>query len=134
MVKLNEEMQKALSGLLFLATASKEGIPNVAPMGANIIVDDETLIISDNFMKKTIANIKENPLVAINVVDCRACSLQFKGKAEYVTEGDYFEITKKWMAEKMPHIKPKGAVVIKFTEIYSVKPGDNAGKLLETDD
>ncbi|MCS3901462.1 pyridoxamine 5'-phosphate oxidase family protein [Methanococcus voltae] len=134
MVKLNDEMQKALSGLLFLATASKDGIPNVAPMGANIVVDDETLIISDNFMKKTIANIKENPVVAINVADCRACSLQFKGKAEYVVEGEYFELTKKWMAEKMPNIKPKGAVVIKFFEIYSVKPGDDAGKLLETDD
>ena len=70
MVKITEEMKNALSGLLFLATSSKDGVPNVAPMGANQIVGNK-LVISDNFMKKTVDNLKENPVVAINVANCR---------------------------------------------------------------
>jgi len=133
MVKITEEMKNALSGLLFLATSSKDGVPNVAPMGANQIVGNK-LVISDNFMKKTVDNIKENPVVAVNVANCREHPFQYKGKAEIVTSGEYFEKAKELNAVKIPGIVPKAAVVITITSIYSVKPGADAGKLIETDD
>lgn len=133
MVKITEEMKTALTELLFLATSSKDGVPNVAPMGANQIVGTK-LVISDNFMKKTVDNIKENPIVAITVANCREHPFQYKGKAEIVTSGEYFEKAKELNAVKIPGIVPKAAVVITITSIYSVKPGADAGNLIETDD
>ncbi|MBA2841146.1 hypothetical protein HNP87_001695 [Methanococcus maripaludis] len=133
MVKLTEEMKTEITGLLFLATSSKDGVPNVAPMGANQFVGDK-LVISDNFMKKTLDNIKENPVVAINVANCRAHPFQYKGKAEIVTDGEYFEKAKELNKVKVPGLTPKGAIVITITSIFSVKPGPDAGSLVETDD
>jgi len=133
MVKLTEEMKTDITGLLFLATSSKDGVPNVAPMGANQFVGDK-LVISDNFMNKTLNNLKENPIVAISLADCRAHPFQYKGKAEIVTDGEYFEKAKELNKVKVPGLTPKGAIVITITSIYSVKPGPDAGSLVETDD
>ena len=69
MVKLNEEMKTAFSKVKTfpVATASKEGVPNVVPIGFCLLVDDETIWIADNFMVKSLANLEENPNVAIYV-------------------------------------------------------------------
>ena len=67
MVKLTEEMVKSLENeVVFIATASKDGIPNVAAMRAVKVLDAEKgiVLIADNFMNKTLKNILENPKVA----------------------------------------------------------------------
>ena len=63
MVKLTDEMKESLTGtkLVFLATSSKKSTPNVVPIGAFKLLDDETLLISDQFFNKTLQNMKENP-------------------------------------------------------------------------
>ena len=48
-----------------LATATADGTPNAVPVGAKKVIDDETILISDQFFGKTLANIKTNPKVAI---------------------------------------------------------------------
>ena len=69
MAKLTEEMKTAFSKVKVfpVATASKDGIPNVVPIGFCWIVDDETVWIADNFMTKSLANLAENPVVALDV-------------------------------------------------------------------
>ena len=54
-VKLTPEMMEAFrAGRIFpLATASKDGEPNVSPMGAVYLRDAETIWIGDQFMKNT---------------------------------------------------------------------------------
>jgi predicted pyridoxine 5'-phosphate oxidase superfamily flavin-nucleotide-binding protein len=37
-----------------LSTASRDDIPNVVPVGATKIIDDESILISDQFMNKTL--------------------------------------------------------------------------------
>ena len=61
MVALTEEMKAAFQAMKIfpVATASKDGWPNVVPIGFVELVDDETIWIADNFMKKTLANILE---------------------------------------------------------------------------
>ncbi|WP_455565218.1 pyridoxamine 5'-phosphate oxidase family protein [Methanosarcina barkeri] len=94
MVKLDEKMKTAFSKVKIfpVATASKDGIPNVVPIGFCQLVDDETIWISDNFMSKSLANLKENPNVAVYVwgPDTGGC-FQIKGKAEIISSGDKFE-------------------------------------------
>ena len=52
MVKLDEKMKTAFSKVKIfpVATASKDGVPNVVPIGFCQLVDDETIWIADNFM------------------------------------------------------------------------------------
>ncbi|MCQ2086173.1 MAG: pyridoxamine 5'-phosphate oxidase family protein [archaeon] len=129
---MNESIREELAKMkvIHLATSSKEGIPNVVPIGAMFLQDDETLWIVDNFMKKTLKNIIENPIAAFDVwVPGEEMSYQIKGVLEYVTSGGDYEKAREWMLARKP-LPAKGLVKMKFTEIYSVKPGPDAGDLL----
>ncbi|MCJ7794248.1 MAG: pyridoxamine 5'-phosphate oxidase family protein, partial [Methanoregulaceae archaeon] len=57
MVTLTAEMKEvfAKNKIFAIATASKTGIPNVAPMATVQIVADDTIWIGDNYMVKTLA-------------------------------------------------------------------------------
>jgi hypothetical protein len=99
-------------------------------VNAKKIIDDETILISDQFFNKTLKNLKENPQVAITIWD-KLENYQFKGTVTIETSGKRFEETAKWideMAKKLNlPIKSKGAVILKLTEIYNVSPGPQAG-------
>ena len=66
MVKLTADMKEAFSKMkvFSFATAAKNGTPNVIPLGIAELVDDETVWFVDNFMNKTLSNIRTNPKVA----------------------------------------------------------------------
>ena len=92
------------------------------------------VLIADNFMNKTLKNILENPKVALTTANCRDAPYQYKGTAEYYTEGEYLKIAEEVDKALKPDLKPKGAVVIKITEIYNLKSGPDAGKLIAKDE
>lgn len=64
MLHLTDEIRESLAGTktAFFATASKNGIPNVVPIGAFKVFDDGTILVSDQFFNKTLANMKENQI------------------------------------------------------------------------
>ena len=132
MAKLTQRIKEIFEKqeTVVLATASKEGMPNVVPVNAKKILDDETILISDQFFNKTLNNIKNYPYVAITIWD-KLEGYQIKGTATIETCGRRFEETAKWIDEigkklNLP-IKSKGAVIIKITDIYNVSPGPDAG-------
>ena len=68
MAKLTQEMADIFRSTttFMLATASKDGVPNVAPMGMVILQDDlETIWIVDNYMNKTLCNLLDNPVCSL---------------------------------------------------------------------
>lgn len=147
MVKLTKEMEnlfKEQTGLtrkqkfcVYLATADQAGIPNVVPIGGSRLLDDETIVIPDNFLNKTKKNIEKNPKAAIVVSDEeKHDGYQFKGKIKFEYSGPIFEGTVKFMRDFSktagidPPIVPRGAAVFKIEEVYTVKPGKEAGKRL----
>ncbi len=130
MSKLTSEMKTMFEKqLAVIATASSEGIPNVGPKGSMHVVDDETLAYSEGIAEKTLRNLKENPRVAVMVVDREVPDgYQVKGTAELLTSGDIFErVAKRQEERRMP--RPKQVVKISIEEIYSVKPGMTAKKI-----
>jgi uncharacterized protein len=131
MVKLTNEMKESLTGTkyLFLATASKAGRPNVVPIGAFKLLDDETLLISDQFFNKTLANMNENPHIALSWWGEKG-GFQIKGPISVHTSDEVFRQDVAWMKELRPNLTPKGAVVMKITDVYHVRPGADAGKKL----
>lgn len=117
-----------------LATASKEGIPNVVVVGAKKIIDDETILISDQYFDKTLANMKENPRAAVTVWE-KTDGYQIKGSVTIETSGPRFEETARWIEDlgkrfNVP-LKSKGTVIIKITDIYDISPGSNAGQKID---
>ena len=128
--KLTQEMkdffEKRDPGMVFIGTASKKGIPNVAAKGTFIkVLDDETICYADVFSRKTLDNVKENPVVAVVVVNVKTFKgYQFKGKAEIITEGKLLEEAKK----QNPLVQ--SVTKIKVDEIYLMDYGPEAGKRL----
>jgi predicted pyridoxine 5'-phosphate oxidase superfamily flavin-nucleotide-binding protein len=134
MVILTAEMKEAFAKTkpYAIATASKSGIPNVAPMNTVQIVADDTIWIGDNYMVKTLANVKENPYMAIYVWDPekKRC-FQIKGSVTVKTSGPEYEKMKAQVKAKGPQYPAKGLLILKITEVFDCTPGPNAGKKVE---
>jgi len=130
MVKLTEEITEAFSNakIVPLSTASKDGVPNVVPMGAIYLKDPETIWVLDNFMNKTAANIKENPKASIYLYGegIKGCC-QIKGDAELVSSGESYEEAKKMFLAINANFPAKALVIIKVTDVYNCMPGPDAG-------
>ena len=135
MAPLNERMKDifARQDIFALGTADLSGVPNVVPVGAVKILDDETILVSDQYFSKTLNNLRRNPKVAMSFWDVDEHEgYQIKGEATIHTEGTVYEETVEWIREYGEKIgrplESKGAIVIKITEIYSVTPGSSAGQ------
>jgi predicted pyridoxine 5'-phosphate oxidase superfamily flavin-nucleotide-binding protein len=129
MVKLTDEIKESLAGtkIVFLATAGKDCMPNAVPIGAFKLLDDETLLISDQFFNKTLQNMKENQKAAISWWGEKG-GYQFKGPVTIHTNDEVFLQDVAWMKELRPNLRPKSAVIMKISYVYHVKPGTDAGK------
>ena len=116
-----------------LSTATVDGIPNAVPVGAKKILDAETILISDQYLNKTLANMKANPKVGLTFWQERE-GYQLKGTATVETIGRRFEETVQWIEELSAKVgrplKSKGAVILQIEEIYSITSGPGAGKRL----
>jgi uncharacterized protein len=132
MASLNERMKEifAKQGIFVLGTADSKGIPNVVPVGSVRILDDQTILVSDQYFHKTLDNLRENPNVAISFWEMSE-GYQIKGKAKIYTDGKIYEETAEWIRKRSEEsgrpLKSKGAIVINITAIYSVSPGSKAG-------
>ena len=129
MAKINKEMRTLLeeTDIWVLATADNNGIPNAVPILFVKLMDNDSLLLVDNFMKKTVDNISINPNVAISVWK-DLTGYQFKGKAKIETSGPNFETGKKVVQVKEPKLTPKGIVLVDIDSIYITSPGPDAGK------
>ncbi len=112
-----------------MATASKGGVPNVAPMASIHLVDDDTVWIMDNYMVKTLENLKENPIAALYFYDpdSKRC-FQIKGSTEIRTSGPEYEKFRDRVKAKNDRFPAKSLVIIKITDVFECTPGKEAGK------
>lgn len=117
--------------LVFLATATADGTPNVVPIGFARPIDNKTIMLVDNFMKKTHQNLENNPKAALVLRDASQCPYQFKGTAKIIESGKYFDEAVDWATSVMSQLSPKAAILLKVDEIYSVQPGPEAGKKVD---
>ena len=132
MVKLNGAVKDVVlkTKTFPFATCSAKGEPNVVPVGAFILqADDETVWIVDNFMNKTIKNLKENPKVSVYAWnhECEN-SYQIKGDVTIETSGKDFEAARQIMWSMKKELPAKALIKMKITAVYCVRPGPNAGK------
>ena len=94
MAKLSEEAKKIIGefGPALIATASKEGKPNVSPKGSFRVLDDEHVVFANIASPRTMANLKENPqLTAIMLDRSSRKGCRVWGRAEVLDSGDLFD-------------------------------------------
>jgi len=131
MVKITEEMKevaKKAKGFA-IATATKDGEPNVVSIGSGKIISDDEILFMKIFKGKTFDNIKANPKVAISVWDMGSSKgYQFKGDARIETSGETFDEGVKMVKAMAPQLSPKAAIIVKIDSIYVTSPGPDAGK------
>ena len=131
MAKFTGEMKEVMAKTkgFAVATATKDGVPNVVPFGfAKMLSDDEILLVK-NFKGKTLDNMRANPKVAISVWDMKTIKgYQFKGDARIETSGSIFDEAVEMVKAAMPQARVQAAVVVKVSSIYVTTPGPDAGK------
>ena len=91
---LTDEMKQVVEHqrLGFVATVCPDGTPNVSPKGTVSVLDDDHLMFADIRSPGTIANLRRNPGIEVNVVDPLVRKgYRFKGRAEVLEAGTDFE-------------------------------------------
>ena len=94
MTKLSEEAKKLIKEIRTaqIATAGKDGKPNVSPRGSFRVLDDEHVYFTDRGRLYTLANLRENPQVSAIVFDAanrQGCRIW--GKTEILDSGDLYD-------------------------------------------
>lgn len=127
---LTEQMKELVkSGRCLVATAGKDGWPNVGPKGSVVVVDDSTLAFGEVTGRQTYKNLQENPKAAIAVMDYeQRLGYRFVGPAELETEGPLYEKFAQRFAEmKLP--RPAAAVKVKVEAIYDLGIKNPGGRI-----
>lgn len=131
MVGIPKHVQEFLPGkLAWVATTSRDGVPNVTPKGSLKLVDESHVLFADLFSLKTRKNLLENNKVAITVIDTTtAKGYQIKGTAEVVSSGPVFDDTARQVKESSNELPPLShAVRITVDAVFDQSVGPNAGK------
>jgi len=129
MVKLPADVRETVEKQRFLpiATADITGKPNVVFVGVWKLLDDETILVVDNYLNKTKQNIEENPRLAFVVYDGETRkSFQLKCSVKIETSGTRFEEARTMATSK--NLPGHAAVILTVNEVYDANPGSNAGK------
>lgn len=121
MAKITEEMKALIKEQqAFIATASPDGTPNIAPKGSTRVLDEEHITFAESAGKRTYENLKKNPKVSIVVCDRGQMKcLRFQGKAEILTSGPLFEKSVENM-KKMGAPPPQALIKVKVEEIFDL--------------
>lgn len=119
-IEINSGMKKLIEeNALGFASVDKKGIPHNIAVALVKIVSKNQLLISDNYLKETLDNIKINPNVSLVVWTpdwLKNCiGYELTGKAEYFTNGKWLEAMKNIPENKGAPCK--GAILVTINKI-----------------
>ncbi len=95
MALITAEMEDmiASTALCYVATVNADGTPNLSPKASLAKIDGNTLGFCNVASPQTIANLRANPSLEVNIVDIfTRRGFRFKGTATLLEEGDEFDL------------------------------------------
>ncbi|UWG97626.1 MAG: pyridoxamine 5'-phosphate oxidase family protein [Candidatus Dehalobacter alkaniphilus] len=126
---LNENVSKLLNEAKTWTIATLGETPNAVPILFKKVRTDESLVLFDVFMQKTLDNIVKNNNVAVTVYNESTLEgYQIKGTAEYSTAKDLVDEGN--TATSAFKLTTKGAVIVKIKQVIVLTPGPDIGKVL----
>lgn len=134
MAKMPKDCQDMINNAYAAALSTcADGVPNVVPVSMKQVIDDETVMVSDQYMLKTLANLRANPRAALSAWDDEG-GFQVKGTVIYENEGPRYKAVAAQVKEILSGMgydfTSKGVCYIHVDEVYSVTPGEHAGERL----
>ena len=121
----------------FVATICEDGSPNLSPKGTLRVYDDDHLVFLNQASPNTVANVRRDPRLEINVVDfLKRRGYRFKGTAELRLPGDeVFEWMYRWLLDTHgPGYPAHEAVLVTVERALPVdSPAYNFGHAKEED-
>ena len=130
-VKIPATLQAFMPGKQgWVATASADGMPNIAIKGSLRLLDDEHLVFADLFSLKTRKNLEENTQVAVMVFDSETrTGYSLKGHATVLASGPVYDQVAEAIRQHPAHLPPpKYVVQIAVEAIYNQSLGPEAGQ------
>ena len=99
----------------FVATVCPDGTPNLSPKGTTAVWDDEHLVFANIRSPGTLANLRQNPNVEVNVVDpFLRKGYRFKGIASILESGALYD-------KAIAFYKARGSRVDAIREVVLVR-------------
>jgi len=159
MAVLTEEMKKVLrvigkgGAVVHLATASKDGKPNIVAERFVASYKDDYILIADMFAQKTKVNLNENPVGGISIAypvqghtwvfrgPCTVISNAAPAKDKWygIVAGEVLSEWGEWAVKEPPDEVPpdiappkvaqRGVIALKVEEVYSYH-ADHAGEII----
>ena len=130
MIQLTQQMRDLIDPALakgtpcLVATASKDGVPNVGYKGSVMVFDDESLAYWERTRAGTLQNVEENPNIMILFRDpATGAAWRFLGKATVYKDGPLREqvMARTVQAELDRDPERKGyAVIVKVDKVLPV--------------
>ena len=118
MAKLTQRVCRAWDNKeekLVFATVDRGGNPNVVWVSCVRRIDDERLLIVNNFFHKTLENTLSGSTGSLLFIAPEREAYQIKGTLSYHVDGDTYEDMKTWLDPKFAGV---GAIILTVTEIY----------------
>jgi len=121
MAKITPEMSEFVEKEhCLVATADREGRPNLAVKGSTMVIDEETLAFAEIGSGKTYHNIIENPQVMVIAANLNnRMGYRFLGKCELISNGPLFDKLANFLAGK-GRPRPVAVVQVKVNEIIDL--------------
>ena len=141
MEELSTELMSLINSvpLCYLSTASRDGVPDIAPLATVVALNAQTLVMAAKLGGKSVSNLQENPRAALVVHSnppprgqaslsaiARVRGAQIKGRATVLTSGDIHTEMGKRTAEALgPEARDTfdATIVLEVDEVYSLDPG-----------
>ena len=115
MVKLKEIRKVVETEPVAVATVDTSGNPHVIAVAEARVIDDNKILITDNYMRQTKENINQNGKISLVVWDKEMKGYNIDGNAKYYDKGEHLDKVKSMKENKgMP---AKGAIVVNVTKI-----------------
>lgn len=122
---LTAEMQALVlaQGLGFHATVRSDATPNLSPKGTTTVWDEDHLVFADINSPGTVANLRVNPAIEINVVDPIARKgWRFAGRAELHEHGPVYERGLELLRERGYRATPDRVQTIVLVRVAGASP------------
>ena len=109
----------------FVATVCPDGTPNLSPKGTTALWDDDHLVFANIRSPGTLANLRQNANVEVNVVDpFLRKGYRFKGVASILESGTLYDKAIAFYKERGSRVSAMIREIV-MVRVYSAKPIDS---------
>ena len=121
---LTDDMKRVIrqQRLAFVATVCPDNTPNLSPKGTIAVWDDDHLVFANIRSPRTIANLRRNAAIEVNVVDPLVRKgYRFKGTAEVLEAGARYEEITAARYEEITALFTKRGVANPIREVVVIR-------------